>query len=166
MKQVPETVEQVKERGIKPYPQLDVVLTYQNFGSCWMGVMRGSTDNINNVFNGLFNLCATNGECQFYDHLQTVGVFWTSRNAMRRFFFNQKHIAEPSPNGRTIRRAMRYALGRIEALRESGHEFFMDFRQFMPEIYSNGTITAERPDADMKDAILANAFADKEVDKR
>jgi hypothetical protein len=163
MKQEPESLAEVKERGIRPYPNLDVVLTYQNFGSAWLCVLRGNTENIDLVFNGLFNLCATNGDYQFFDHLQTVAVFWSDRKAMRRFFFNQTYLYESQPCLRAAKRAMRKALDMILKLRANGHEFFMDFsNQFVAEIYATGQMTAERPDSDFKDAVLSNAFKDRD----
>lgn len=156
-------------RTMKVYPNLDVDLTYQNFGSAWLGILRGATENIELAFNGLFNHCATNGEHQFQDHLQCVSSFWSDRRAMRRFFFNQyfmpKVVAERG-NGKLARMAMRYAHTKLAELAATSHEFFMDFsKQYMLEPYSNGCITAERPDSDMKDAILANAFSDRDVSK-
>ena len=155
---------------MKIYSQLDVELTYQNFGSAWLGILRGSTENIETVFNGLFNLCATSGECQFQDHLECVAIFWSDRRAMRRFFFNRYYLAHylPEPdraNVRIVRAAMRHALQCLATLATGNHEAFMNFSKcYSPEVYGSGTITAERPDSDMKDAILAHAFADKSVD--
>lgn len=154
---------ETEAKGILPYPQVPVVLTYHNFGSCWCCILRGSTENIDLVFNGFYNLCATNGEYQFFDHLKTVAVFWSTRERMRRFFFMQKHAPEVMVTGRTIRNAMRYARKQLDALSAHGHEFFINFdRQFAPLEYGSGTITAERPDSDFKDSVLANAFASKD----
>jgi hypothetical protein len=156
---------------MKIYPEIDVELTYQNFGSAWLGVLRGSTDNIETVFNGLFNLCATNGERQFQDHLQCVAVFWSDRRAMRRFFFNRYYMPRyhPEPdvrNVRLVRDAMRYALQSLKQLAQGNHEAFLDFSKcYVPEVYGTGTISAERPDSDMKDAILSHAFAEKDSAK-
>lgn len=150
------------------YSNLDVEVTYQNFGSAWLGVMRGATENIELCFNGLFNLCATSGEHQYQDHLQTISLFWTERKAMRRFFFNRYYLPRFTSrkdvgNGKLVRDAMRHAWAQLELMTSTSHEAFLDFdNQFMPETYGNGMITAERPDADMKDAILANAFREKE----
>jgi len=156
----------LRERGLRLYPNVDVVLTYQNFGSSWLGILRGSSDNIELVFNGLFNLCATNGDVSYQDHAKCVAVFWSDRRGMRRFFFNQHFLPRfklGESNGQLKRQAMRYAHTQLEALTNFGHESFMDFdNQFTLEPYSCGSITAERPDEDMKDAILAHAFTEKE----
>lgn len=156
---------------MKVIPTLDVDLTYQNFGSAWLGILRGSTDNIELAFNSLFNHCATSGEHQFQDHLQCVSLFWSDRRAMRRYFFNQYFMPRylghlGKGQGRLARMAMRHALAKLNELATTSHEFFMDFsNRYMPETYGNGCISAERPDSDMKDAILANAFFDKDTTK-
>ena len=151
-------------RGILPYQTIDVTLTYQNFGSTWLCILRGKTEDIDLVFNGLFNFRATNGEYQFHDHVQTVAVFWSDRRALRRFFFN-RYFFSRSVGGATrqlVRESMKYSHNQIQALRDNGHEFFMDFsKQFMPQVHAMGTISAERPDADFKDAVLDYAFKDK-----
>jgi len=150
---------------MKLYHSLDVELTYQNQGTSWLGILRGPTDHITLAFNGLYNLCATHGRMQFRDHLQMVATFWTERNAMRRFFFNQFYLPRVSGKrgqGRLIRLAMRQAHHNLNVLTSTSHEFFQDFSaNYMVEIYGNGYIKAERPDTDAKDAILAHAFADK-----
>jgi hypothetical protein len=153
---------------MKLYHNLDVQLSYQNFGSAWLCILRGPTEQIGLAFNGLFNLCATNGEMEFQDHLEMVATFWTDRRAMRRFFFNQYFMPRCMGNrgrgqGRLARMAMRHAWTKLDSM--SGcHEQYLDFaNQWMPETYGNGCISAERPDADMKDAILSNAFKEKET---
>lgn len=154
---------------MKLYPNLDVEFTYQNFGSAWLGILRGASEQIELAFNGLFNLCATNGEHEFQDHLRCVSVFWSSRNAMRRFFFNQYYMPRfdaCQSNGKLVRSAMRHALRQIETLSQTCHEDFMNFdNQYAPDTYVCGQITAEKPDSDMKDAILLHAYADKENTK-
>lgn len=155
-------------RTMKPYPNVDVTLHYQNFGSAWLCILRGPTEKIKEVFNGLFNLCATNGELEFQDHLEMVATFWTDKRAMRRFFFNQFFMPRFMGNrgrgqGKLARMAMRFAWQRLEAM-SSCHEFYLDFaNHYVPETYGNGCISAERPDIDMKDAILTYAFQEKET---
>lgn len=154
---------------MKLYPNVDVTMNYQNFGSAWLCILRGPTEKIQEVFNGLYNYCATSGELKFQDHLEMVATFWTDKRAMRRFFFNQYFMPRCLGNrgrgqGRLARMAMRFAWQRLEAM-SNHHEFFLDFaNQTVPdETYANGCISAERPDSDMKDAILANAFQEKET---
>lgn len=150
------------------HPELDVTFNYQNFGSTWAGVLRGATENVRLSFNSLFNYCATNGELEFHDHLETVAVFWTSRRAMRRYFFNRYYMPRCMGNrgkgqGRLARMAMRYAWEQLAKMSQC-HEAFFDFSgEDNLQTYGNGTISAERPDSDMKDAILAHAFQEKET---
>jgi hypothetical protein len=144
------------------YQNLDVNLTYQNFGSTWALVLRGKTEDIEQAANGLYNWGATNGDCEFYDHAQTVGVIWTDKPSLQKFFENvieQQLFNEDKPMHAGVKTE---AEARIQEM-QSCHENFFDFaNRFVPETYGTGTMTAERPDADMKDAILQNAFADKE----
>jgi len=148
---------------MKLYQLSDVNLTYQNFGSTWLGILRGTEKSIMEVFNGLYNLRATNGECQFFDHLQTVGLFWTDKRSMIRFFFNQFYL---SCNDRTYKYA-RYCLRAAhvkmaEMTTDGNHEEFLNFaNKFDSDTYRVGQTRAERPDADFKDAVLAHAFKDK-----
>jgi hypothetical protein len=153
---------------MKLYPSLDVRLSYQNFGSSWLCILRGPTEQIHQAFNGLFNYRATNGECEFQDHLELVAIFWTDRRAMRRFFFNQFFMPRCMGNsgrgmGKLSRMAMRHAWSQLARMSAHHEMYWSSAAAFMPETYGNGMITAERPDADMKDAILASAFQEKET---
>jgi len=156
---------EVEQVLVKPYDHVDVTLSYQNFGSTWLGVLEGSTVNIQDVFNGIWNLRGTSGELEFFNSLETIGTFWTSRNAMRRFFFNRFYIPRAgtgSRQGSLIRQAMRYALAKLETLRQDNQTSLLNFEgQINAETYSVGKIKAEQPDADAKDKILEYAFADK-----
>jgi hypothetical protein len=145
---------------MKLYPNVNVSFTYQNFGSAWLGVLRGPSEKLQEVFNGLFNYCATNGNMEVRDHLGMLGSFWTSRRAMRRFFFNRYFIPRATGNsgqGKLARTAMRYAWQKLAEMSRH-HERFLQFESFAPDVYTNGSICAERPDTDMKDAILSHAF--------
>ena len=151
------------------YPNLDVDLTYQNSGSAWKGILRGSTENIELAFNGLYNLCATSGDYKFHDHLQCVCTFWTDKRSMRRFFFNQFYMPRfngrrDPKHGKLIREAMKQAHIKLAILSKTSHEAFTNFSKVVfLDTYGNGCISAERPDNDMKDAILMNAFTEKDT---
>ena len=160
---IPKTIKQ----GIKPYPSVNVYLTYQNSGSTWIGILRGAPDDIDLVFNGLYNFMATNGSYQFFDHAKTVAIFWTDERSLKRFFFN-KYFFPKSENlcspvrGKIIREAMKFAQAQLLELRASGHECIMDFsRHYQPQVHTMGQISAERPDSDFKDSVLSYAFKDK-----
>jgi hypothetical protein len=150
---------------MKVYPSLDVDLTYQNFGSTWLCILRGKTEDIDLVFNGLYNLGATNGDYQFFDHAKTVATFWSDRKGLLRFLFNQAFLPIRCGNkgvGKIVRRCMRQAQKRILELRTTGHEVFLDFEnKFELTVHGIGKVTAERPDSDFKDAVMSNAFKDR-----
>lgn len=152
---------------MKVYPTLNVQLSYHNFGSAWLMILKGSTEEIDLAFNGLFNLCATNGSYEFRDHLKTVAVFWSDESSMERFFFNQFFLPRCTTRKKKEKTdgaypsAVSFATNQMGQLRLC-HEFFLDFNnRFVPDTYTNGKISAERLDTDMKDAILAHAFTDK-----
>lgn len=152
------------------YQSYDVKLTYQNQGSTWLGILRGKSEDIDIVFNGLFNLEATNGDYQFQDHLKTVATFWTNSEHLHRFFFNMRFnpvafgktcAKRPEHKHPAYRHCMRFADDRIQELRDTAHEFFCDFqRKIMPDFHSTGQVKAERPDVDFKDSVLIHAHQD------
>jgi hypothetical protein len=156
---------------MKVYDNLDVDMSYQNFGSSWLIVLRGATEQIESAFNGLFNFCATNGQLTYQDHLQTVATFWSSEEAMDNFFFqkclNQRVLSsvDKGVRGGSAGPADAYAIAQLATLKTTS-ENFMDFTRdaYMPETYGLGKITAENPDNDMKDAILSHAMKDKSSD--
>lgn len=157
---------------IKVYPKIDVDLTYQNFGSAWLCILRGTTENIESVFNGLYNFCGTNGkEPDYRNSSHTCAVFWSDKKSLRRFFFNQYYIPRFDLNkawdGKTIREAMTRAKAQIQSLRETAHEFFINFdKVFDVDTHCVGNIKAERPDSDFKDSIMIHAFQDRMLDNR
>lgn len=155
---------------MKLYQQLGVTLAYQNFGSAWLGILRGKTEEIDLTFNGLFNLLATSGEMEFHDHTKCLATFWTSQEGMHRFFFNQFYLPrETGKNGqeKLVALANAYAAERIAELRES-HEGFMRFdRVYMPNAYGIGTATAEKPDYNYRELATTSGLSDngKTLDK-
>ena len=150
------------EKFIRPYPTLDVRMTYQNFGSMWLCILRGRTEDIELVGNGLFNFMATNGEISFIDGSKTMATFWTKEEKLQRFFYNVSVFS-----GNTRWRGKRVnndeANKRIAYLHANAHENFMNFDEvhFAPDTYSVGKISAERPDNDFKDRVLVHAHSDK-----
>lgn len=156
---------------MKLYKDIDVDLTYQNCGSTWLGVLRGKQDDIELVFNGLFNFGATSGKLD-YQGGDGIATFWTNKQALRYYFFTRYFFPKcghddkekrPWRNHPAYKPALRYADNAIAELKETSHEMFTDFRRKSGlDTYSTGTMSAERPDMDMKDAILSHAFEDKE----
>lgn len=150
---------------MKLYETLDVELTYQNFGSVWLGVIRGATAELELAFNGLYNFGATNGALSFEDHAHCIATFWSSKRAMRHYFFYQHYIPRfkgerHEKHGKLVRQSMRLAQQKLAALADN-HEAFRCMRSFVPDVFLCGKIGAERPDVDMKDAILEHAFNEK-----
>lgn len=154
-------------KGIQLHPSLCVMFTYQNFGSAWLGILRGVMPTmINRTFDSLFNLRGANGELEFENACETIATFWTNRRSMRRYFFNRYFLPRCSGKkgqGRVIRSAMRYARAKLDDIK-AHQETFIEYEKapnYDVTPFVSGRISAERPDADMKDAILAHAFADK-----
>lgn len=156
-----------KPHTMRVYQNTPVTMTYQNFGSTWLCILRGKATDIDDVFNGLFNYRGTNGEYQFFDHAQTVALFWSDRKAMRRFFFNQYFFPKSDGNyglskRQLVKSALRYAYKKLDELAKHCHESFMDFTsQYEPTVHGIGRISDARPDNDFKDAVLSHAFANK-----
>lgn len=165
---------------MKIYKTLDVKLTYQNFGSTWALILRGKTEDIEVTTNGLYNWGVTNGDVEYFNHVQTVGVVWTDEKSIRRFFYLQSvrelsdgieyrrtHTAENRVMGKLLGKRISElsharAERKIRMLRRR-HENFFDFANaYAPDAYDNGQISAERPDSDMKDAIISHAYASQE----
>lgn len=151
---------------MKIYSSVPVTATFQRLGTQWLGILRGQTESIELVFNGLYNLMATNGKIEFRDHSKCLATFWTNRRNMRRFFFNQYFIPKTDylVTGKTLRSAMRFALERLAEIQENSEPFLTFERPIETEDFGSGSITAERPDNDMKDEILSFAFSEKRVD--
>lgn len=166
---------------MKPYPNTDVDLTVQPYGTTWLMVLKGSEENINLVFNGLYNFCATGGKLDFTEQSHTTATFWSSREQMERFFENlyffrnaETHFTRLRKRRHTnfhraggykkdnqyIEDAQTYAKEQCDKLRaESTVSFNPRTKIYMP-MFSMGTIKAERPDHDFKDAVLTHAFTD------
>lgn len=158
---------------MKVYPNLTVELTYQNFGSTWLCILRGNAEEITYTFNGLFNLQATNGDYQFEDSDQNLAVFWSSEKGMHRFFSNyylqprEENAVTPQEKQNLLHEAAKFADAKMLELRNGNHEKYLDFKPD-DEIYyhSVGKVKAERPDDDFRDAVLNHAFTDRDLDYR
>lgn len=154
-------------RALRIYPHVDVTLTYQNFGSAWLCILRGKTEDIHQVFNAFWNFGATNGEYQFFDHAQTVATFWSDADSLAQCFYRMiQFSAKHQSDGRKAN--LQLAQACMNTLRGNCHEAFLDFDSmiFMGEVYATGTISAERPDDSFKDAVIIQGHKDKESDKK
>jgi hypothetical protein len=158
---------------MKLYKDIDVSLTYQNFGTHWLGILRGKEQDIELVFNGLFNFGATSGKLEFQGFGNTVATFGTDKKSLYDYFFTRfllnkcnhkntkKHPWEKHPS---FKPAQSYAGQSIAELQEFGHESFINYRnKHSLDIYSTGTMSAEKPDMDFKDAVLEHCFKDADV---
>lgn len=141
---------------MKLYPQIDVSLTHQNLGSNWLMVMRGNEENILLVFNGLWNYGATSGELEFTDHVKTTATFWSNEEKMTRFFYN---LHESRHGVKSL--AKDFAAKQIAALKLENIQFMERVKVYAPDAFVTGKTRAERPDHDMKDALLFNAMKDR-----
>lgn len=158
---------------MKLYDSLPVTLTYQNFGSAWLLIMRGPTEDIETCYNSLYNYCATNGNLEYPEQTKTVATIWTDTTNLKRYFAN-RYLASLNDPPRSVRKSIAmgenadcnfYVSSRIEQLQDN-HEFFKQFNHCAPDAYSNGSITAERPDDDFRDAVVNDAFKVKVEDKQ
>lgn len=147
--------------GMKVYDTLDVSLTFQNCGSVWLMVLRGSQAHIEQAFNGLFNFNATSGQLEYTSLERNVATFWTKPSRMWQFFYN-RHILKFSSH----KHADIYADMQMAELVKHSH-VFKDFHRGMilSDVFAIGTACAEKPDTDFKDAILLHAHDSKEVAK-
>ena len=140
------------------YNTLDVSLTFQNCGTVWLMVLRGSQEQIELAFNGLFNFNATSGKLEYVDHTKTVATFWSNSERMYKYFFNRHYLKFDS-----IKHADYYAAMQMAELQKHSHTF-MDFhRVTFVDDFNISSASAEKPDTDFKDAVLLHAHEDKEL---
>jgi hypothetical protein len=151
---------------MKIYSNTNVEMAYQNYGSIWLGILRGAKKDIELVFNGIYNLCGTNGKLEYV--ADSTAIFWTSRKAMEKFFFNRyyhpRYVDENDANDANLRKeAKTFAKEQMDILTCNGHErFFSDKDPTVTQFYSVGKISAENPDYGFKDSVLFNAFKNQE----
>lgn len=139
---------------------MDVTVTYQNFGSAYLVVLRGRQHEIELGFNSLFNFCATNGELNWPEQSKTIATFWTDKEALQKYWSLRFEFGEATRNLGDHARDL-YVAARMEELSEN-HEQFLDFsNSFVPEVHSLGTVKAERPDEDLRDMFVTNGLKDK-----
>lgn len=159
---------------MRPYPNTDVEMSIQNHGTNWLVILRGSTEDISLVFNGLWNFGATSAELTFVDHTQTTATFWSNKEKLGKFFFLKSFFAIAEKCKGVKRGAFpqceSYAAQKLAELEET-HEQFYDFnrKKITPDPFSFGRAVAEKPDDDFRDAVIKQAFSPpptpKEVDE-
>jgi len=156
---------------MRPYKDIPVTITYQNFGSSWLCGLRGKVADIEKVYNGLFYR-ATEGKLEYQFDTSPAGealaLFWTSEKGMFYFFYRSilnvrlNHDGEDlGAKGNSFEN--HYAKMMVARLKKERDTFltFDKRRAAGPHMYGQGTIAAERPDADFKDKVLEYAFSDR-----
>lgn len=125
-------------------------------------VLRGAQEEIELAFNGLFNFMASSGSLEYTTGDKTVAKFWSSEVKMRQFFFNRHMLKFDS-----VKHADIYAEMQMTEL--ANHKTrFQNFRDVisLADAFGIGSATAEKPDHDMKDAIILHAHTDKEAGQK
>lgn len=150
---------------MKVYANVDVTITYQNFGSVWLVALHGTEDAINLVFNGLFNFNATGGHLSWPEGTKTFANFWSSPAKMWRFFYNRAVLrldldGLPMREKRELVNECRmFASQQVELIKTTCQETMIDYtRAQVPYLLAMGTIGAEKPDDDFRDAVVKAAF--------
>jgi len=146
---------------MKLFKDLAVELSFQNFGSTWVGILRGSTEEIESAFLSLWNLRAVTGELEWYDHAKQVAIFWTDKQSMRRYFFNRNWLQSVDRSRQFKYACLIHAHTALATLQECCEMFVKFDMGGEPDFYEVGKIKAERPDTDFKSAVLKHAFANK-----
>lgn len=148
------------------YSNCPVDISYQNFGSVWLVILRGKEQDIEATFNGFFNFGATNGDLDFHDGEHTIGTFWTKEENLRWAFATirlnhyllkgrgQKAKGRKGGFWNKALNAAEVMMGRLK----QRHEPFISYSSTGVESFSTGTVRAEKPDYDGKDLILFSAF--------
>jgi len=133
---------------MKIYESLSVELAYQNLGSTWLMILRGTKNDIELTFNGLYNLRATDGSLTYQNEAKTMATFWSSKEKMKRFFQNKYSFA--NGNAQKVEIDL-FSNQKLEQLKQN-QEIFKTFTSNNICSYGKGIINAERPDDDFRDA--------------
>lgn len=138
----------------KLYPQLDVLMSYQNMGSAWLIILRGKKEEIELTFNGLYNLMATNGELRYTSGDEDTGLFWSSPEEIWKFFKNKFDMAHENAAAVDCEAQANIRFAHFKQF----SEVFMDFHNVhkdTPDYHDIGATKAENPDADFREAMWA-----------
>jgi len=162
---------------MKPYHNVDVELRFQNCGSWWLMVLEGAEQDIELVFNGLWNHGAIDVSVErsdgtiyngldYTDHTRTKATFWSTPEKMYAFFFNRHMLI----HGQRSAKASAHVIARmrIEELKLDSVSFHDFNRPAFVSCFTVGTIKAERPDDNYREKATLNAnkrASEKTVDK-
>lgn len=141
-------------------------LTFQNYGTAWFLVIRGSETDIEETFNALINFGGVshrgtlNVALEYQNESHTLATCWSSEKKMRQFFAFQYWLRHSLPPNHKMTEA--FVNKEIETLKQEINQVvFRSKSQINNDFYSIGKSTAERPDEDFKDAVLQHALKDK-----
>jgi hypothetical protein len=162
---------------MKIYPKLNVELRFQNCGSWWLMILEGAEADIELCFNGLWNHGAidvsveradgsTYNGLDYTDNTRTKAKFWSTPEKMRKFFFNSHLLACQQESCAPYAHVV--ANMRIEELKRDMITFVDFTRPQFVNSFDVGTVRAERPDDNYREAALTHSFrmsGEKTVDK-
>jgi hypothetical protein len=144
-------------------------MAMQDYGSGSLMVLRGKKQEINLIFNALFNFGAVDNSELNFNETEDTATCWTNKQKIRKFFTN-------FCLNRLLNRGHKDDKFTASVAEEEGGKIYQDFYNNHREsrtlyhygssasndFYSLGKMSAERPDNDFKDKVLGFAFKDKE----
>ena len=137
-------------------------LSYQNYGSSILLIIEASTsEEAYGNYLSLYNWNATSSEPSCI--ADGVISCWTNKEKLKNYFFN-KAVDNLVSSGKTNAKGQKHGYALIakeEADRNFAAVEVEKFRSYgtVFETASFGTIVAEKPDSDFKDACMSHAFA-------
>lgn len=121
---------------MKIYETLPVSVSYQNFGSSYLIILRGPEEAIEATFNGCYNfgMCSSNAELDYRSADRTVATFWSNEydfwHALKMMRINHFCLTRPDAKkgqrGGWADKAEEWAMGKLNELKEH-HEPFLDY---------------------------------------
>lgn len=154
------------------HPMFKAKMTVQRNGSTVLISLAGTTGDITDAFNSLFNwgavgdLRRADNGLDFKNHTRTVAECWTTPEKLFRYIFTRTLNAAEDASGLIgeapllMRRDAFASAKRIMAELESAP--FYNPVDHEPEEFATGHARAERPDSDFKDAVLSHAFRNRD----
>ena len=143
---------------MKLFKSLNADIKVVDFGTSWSIVMRGSKQEIDYIFNAMFNYGATNDAHYNFNNTETEASFFTTKERLTKFFkgfwenrlWHENELADE---------AAALAKASVEDLFANHREARQQYRAttYEDSKYSFGKIKAERPDDSFKDVVAANA---------
>lgn len=154
---------------MKIYSSLNAELTIQNFGSQWLGIIRGTPKDVTLLHNALYNWKATETKWpESHDKDGGIITFWMTPKSLQTGLENilNNSTKTESRGEAANRETAKTMVAHIKLYAETFFDMGEKRRRVMPIFSCGGQITAEKPDVDMKDAILQNAFGTETAQER